>query len=105
MRLTTPGLADLFIDFFVIAAQIVIARLFFTEWKQRFSPRVWHLLRGLLFALWIAVAFSIFLRGAFFPYRLRFIPAPYRSALSAAGNLYGMTSVFSLAIYFVFRWF
>src|SRR5438067_13865382 len=105
MRLTTPGLADLLIDISVVAAQILIARLYFTHWKQHLSPRLASIVRGALFALWIAIGFSLLMRGAFFPYRLRFIPASYRSALSAVGNLYGITAVFCLAIYYVLRWF
>jgi uncharacterized protein len=104
MHLTTPGLADLLTDIFVVLAQILIARLYFTQWEKRLPPPLSRVTRGLLFALWFAIGFSLLMRGAFFPYRLRFLPASFRSFVSAAGNLYGMTAVFSLAIFYLFRW-
>src|SRR4051812_44709779 len=104
MHLTIPGLADLLIDLFVIAAQLLIARLLYTEWRQRMPPRRLRLAQRVLWTLWGTIGFSILMRGSFFPYRLRFIPAPVRTAVSGLGNIYGMTAVVSLAIYYVFRW-
>lgn len=104
MHLTTPGLADLLIDIFIVAAQFLIAQLLFTEWKQRLSPRTFRVTQRILWALWAAIGFSVLMRGAFFPYRLRFIPAPFRTALSGIGNVYSMTAVPSLAIYYGYRW-
>src|SRR5436305_14756152 len=100
MHLTTPGLADLFTDVFVVLAQILIARLYVTRWAKLVPGRLSRWTRGLLFVLWFTIGFSVLMRGAFFPYRLRFIPAPFRSAVSAVGNLYGMTAVFSLALFY-----
>ena len=34
MHLTTPGVADLLTDSFVLLAQILIAQLYFTRWEK-----------------------------------------------------------------------
>src|SRR5665213_286881 len=87
------------------AAQILIARLFFSRWQKLFPPGIARAIRLVLYVLWAVVAFSIVLRFHPAAYALRWTPVLLRSTLSAIGNVWGAAAVPSLAIYYLLRFF
>ncbi len=87
----------------MVAAQVLIARLFFSEWRKLLPDSVSKAVRGLLYVLWAALAFSILLRLHPVAYGLRWVPVLVRSTTGAVGNVWGAAAVPSLAIYYLYR--
>ncbi len=96
-------LADILVSLVIVAAQVLIARLFYKEWKPRLRAPLGKIIGGLLWPLWFLVIFGSALRIPVVQFLLRFIPAAPRGAMIAIGNVWGMASVISLAIYYAYR--
>jgi uncharacterized protein len=94
---------DVLVPFVIVIAQILIGRLFFRQWKKSLPPLLARLVLICLCLLWAAAAIGILLRFPPVTWALRWSPAPLRSALSAFGNVWGLASFGSLAIYYAFR--
>ncbi len=96
-------LADILVSVFVVLAQFLVARLFFTRWKQLLSAPLSRAISWVLYVLWFLVLFGSLLRIPDVQFALRFIPPPLRGAMIATGNVWGMATVVSLAIYFLWQ--
>jgi uncharacterized protein len=94
---------DLIIPAITVIVQILIARLFFTQWKKRLSPPLARLTLYLLSVLWTAVAIGILLRHPTITWLMRWSPVGLRSAVSAFGNVWGLASVVALSAYYIWR--
>jgi hypothetical protein len=94
---------DVLVPLIIVFAQILIGSLFFRRWKKLLPPLLASLFRIALYLLWAAVALGTLLRFPTITWALRWTPAPLRSALSAFGNVWGMASLGSLAIYYAWR--
>ena len=95
---------DVVVPLIIVIAQILIGRLFFRQWKKRLSPLFASLCLIALYVLWTAVAIGALLRFPSITWALRWSPAQLRSALSAFGNVWGLASSVSLAMYYAWRW-
>ena len=86
----------------IVVTQILIARLFFTEWKKLPAGcRCRRPTASVLYVLWAVILFAASCSA--FPPSLACCagcPSPIRSALIATGNVWGMTAVASLGIYY-----
>jgi predicted MPP superfamily phosphohydrolase len=94
---------DVLVPSIIVFAQILIGRLFFRQWKKLLPPLLASLFQVALYLLWAAVALGTLLRFPPITWALRWTPAPLRSALSAFGNVWGMASLGSLAMYYAWR--
>jgi hypothetical protein len=94
---------DVLVPLIIVFAQIQIGRLFFRQWKRLLPPLLANLCVIALCPLWAAVALGTILRFPSITWALRWSPAPLRSALSAFGNVWGLASLGSLAMYYGFR--
>jgi uncharacterized protein len=94
---------DVLVPLIIVFVQILIGRLFFREWKKLLPPLLASLFRLALYLLWAAVAIGTLLRFPSITWGLRWFPAPLRSALSAFGNVWGLASSVSLAMYYGWR--
>src|SRR5579862_8038483 len=83
----------------------MIARLFLTQWRKVLPAPVSKLIFGLLCALWVAVAIGMLLHFAPVTWALRRSPVGVRSAFSAFGNTWGLATLVSLALYYVWQFF
>lgn len=96
-------LTDILVSLIIVAAQVLIARLFYRQWKPRLNPTLGQAISWMLYPLWFLVIFGSALRIPDVQFALRFIPAAPRGAMIAVGNVWGMASVVSLAIYYACR--
>jgi uncharacterized protein len=80
----------------------LIARLFFRQWRQSLRPAVAKAILALLCVVWMAIAIEAVLRYPEALYAVRWVPARVRSALAAIANVWGMTTVISLLIYYLY---
>ena len=94
---------DVLVPLIIVFAQILIGRLFFRQWKKLLPPLLASLFQLALYLLWASVAIGILLRFPSITWALRWSPAPLRSALSAFGNVWGLASSVSLAMYYGWR--
>ena len=94
---------DVLVPLIIVLAQIQIGRLFFRQWKKLLPPFLASLCLIALCLLWTAVAIGTLLRFQSVTWALRWSPAPLRSAVSAFGNVWGLASLGSLAMYYGFR--
>ncbi len=94
---------DLIIPFIIVLAQIIIAKLFFTQWKKLLPPPLSRLILYVLYVLWGAVGIGTLLRYPGVIWALRWSSVGLRSAFSAFGNVWGMVSVISLGVYYSWR--
>ncbi len=95
-------IADVLVTIVTLAGQILIARLFISRRKQ-LPPFVAAVTTGILVLLWAMLLFAS-------PYRfltraplLDRVPYDVRNLLFAIGNFWGIVSVMSLALFYVFR--
>lgn len=102
-RLSLSFVSDVVISLLIVAAQIRLGRLHHNEWKKRLNPRAARLISALLYVLWFLVLFGTMLRFRPVQFALRAMPRDLRGWMSAVGNVWGMASVASLAIYYVCR--
>ena len=91
---------DVLVPLIIVFTQILIGRLFFREWKKLLPPLLGSLFQIGLYFLWAAVAIGTLLHFRSITWALRWSPAPFRSALSAFGNGWGLASSVSLAVYY-----
>jgi uncharacterized protein len=94
---------DVLVPLIIVFAQILVGRLFFRQWKKLLPHLLASLVRFALYLLWASVAIGILLRFPSITWALRWSPAPLRSALSAFGNVWGLASSVSLAVYYGWR--
>lgn len=94
-------IADILITLVTLATQILIARIFFQRRKELPVP-VAQALTVILCVLWAAFLFAIPFKFPSQAYRLAWVPSNIRSLLIAAGNIWGMSAVVSLALYALF---
>ncbi len=85
------------------ATQILIARLLSSELKPRVTATSFRILRGVLYVFWAAIVLAYLIRVPQIGLALRWLPTVIRSDITAAGNLWGMASVPSLCIYYIYR--
>ena len=81
----------------------MIARFFFFEWKRRLPAWLSRPVTYVFYALWVVVLTGMLLHYATLVRLLSWIPVAIRSTLIAAGNVWGMTAVASLGIYYAYR--
>lgn len=94
--------ADILVSLIIIAAQVLIARIFFRQWKARLNPALGQAISWLLYPVWFLVLFGSALRIPDVQFAVRFIPGSARGVMIAIGNVWGMASVVSLAIYYFY---
>jgi uncharacterized protein len=85
------------------ATQILIARLLSSDLKPRVTAASFRIIRGILYVLLAAIVMAYLIRVPQIGLALRWLPTPIRSTISGAGNLWGMASVPSLGIYYIYR--
>ena len=94
---------DVLVPLIIVFAQILIGRLFFRHWKKQLPPFLASLFQIALCVLWAAVGLGTLLHFPLITWELRWSPMPLRSALSAFGNVWGLASSVSLAMYYAWR--
>ena len=104
-RLSFAFVSDIAVSALILIAQVWIGYLFYKQWKRHLNPGVAAAISVALWVLWFLVLFGTLLRAAVVQFALRFIPAALRGEMSAVGNLWGMASVASLGMYYVWRFF
>jgi uncharacterized protein len=104
LYLNGSRIADILITVITIATQILIARLFFLEWKKQLPVLAARALGVILCLLWAAFLFSSATRFGRVAWMMRGIPLFVRTWVTAAGNLWGMTAVASYLIYLLYRY-
>jgi predicted MPP superfamily phosphohydrolase len=95
VSLSPAELADRTLATFIVVTQFLMARHFIRE-------RRWAWV-AVLAPLWLVVAIDVGMSFTGSSYTAPFLPAGMRSAFSAIGFVWGMTSVFSFAIYRLWR--
>ena len=107
MYLNGSRIADILVTIITIATQILIARLFFLEWKKQLPAFAAWALGGVLYVLWAAFLFA----SAVTRVRQSGVDDARDSAdrhalaqVTAAGNVWGMTAVASFCIYLLYRY-
>jgi hypothetical protein len=101
--LKIPFISDIFVDTSIVVGQILIARLFFREWKKLLPASLSKGITYVLYALWAIVMTGMPLHYATIIRVFSWVPVAIRSALVATANVWGMTAVASLAIYYAYR--
>lgn len=104
-RLSLAFVSDVVISILILAAQLRIGTLYFSEWRKRLTPAAGRMVTAVLCLLWFLVLFGTALRASFFQFALRFMPPELRGAMSAIGNVWGMASVISLGVYYLYELF
>jgi len=94
-------IGDIFIAVVVVLTQLKIARLLFTDWKNRLPLRAFLAVLLSLILLWIASAAGILLTLTHFG--RQWISPAVRSALSASAILNGMISSCAVVVYLASR--
>ncbi|HEX4134335.1 MAG TPA: metallophosphoesterase [Bryobacteraceae bacterium] len=100
----TVGIADILITVLTVVIQILIARQFWLHRKKMAAPMAVGL-GCILCVLWAAVAFTTPFRFVYFAATLPGMSPRTRDLIVAVGNVWGMTSVASYAIYALCRFF
>jgi predicted MPP superfamily phosphohydrolase len=100
----SSGIGDILITVVTILTQILIARRFFSQ-RKKLPDSVASVLAAILYPLWTAFVFAIPFRFPVLAYPLRWVPAIVRGVLIAIGNLWGMTTVASFAVYLLYDFF
>ncbi|MGA2715684.1 MAG: metallophosphoesterase [Bryobacteraceae bacterium] len=101
--LRIPFTSDIVVDATIATTQILIARLFFAEWKRLLPSSLSKAMTYVLYTLWAVTVAGTLLRYATIVRLVRWVPVAIRSTLIAAGNVWGMTAVASLGIYYAYR--
>ena len=101
--LQIPYLTDILIITTIVAVQILIARLFLGEWKRVLPSSVSRAAASILYFLWAVTLLGILLRYPSVARVFRWVPVPIRSTVIATANVWGMTAVASLGIYYAYR--
>jgi uncharacterized protein len=104
MYLNGSKVADILVTVITIATQILIARLFFLEWRKQLPAFAARALGGILCVLWAVFLFASASRFGRLAWMMRGVPLPIRIWSTAAGNLWGMTAVVSFGIYLLYRY-
>lgn len=102
-RLRIPAITDILVDTTIIVTQVLIARLFFREGKKLLPGSLSQTISYVLYTLWTIVVTGMLLHYATIVRLLAWIPVAMRSALIGTANVWGMTAVASLAIYYAYR--
>lgn len=103
MKIPSISIADAVVTTSVVLAQILIARLFFRERKKLLPAWAAKAATYLLYALWIVIGIDILLRNASIAHGVRWVPVSIRSTMAGVANVWGMTAVASVAIYYAYR--
>lgn len=96
-------MGDLFIFVVTVAAQSIIARFYFTEWRKLLPARLAPIVTAILFFLWTVIGFNMILTAGQFHVG-RWVPSPIRGVLEAVGFTLGVGASAALAIYLLLRW-
>ncbi len=96
-------IADAAVTIITVTIQVLIGRKYFSDWRKRLSPLAGHLTTAAFFVLWAAFAFAIPMRFNTFNRHMAWVPMWFRGTFVAAGNIWGMASVASFAIYRLYR--
>src|SRR5580700_10183732 len=104
MSFYKSAIADILIAFVTAFTQILIARRLFSKRKKLPAP-VFGALAGVLSVLCTVLMFATLFRFPSLGLMLSGMPVIVRSVLIATGNIWGVTSVASFAIYNLYRFF
>ena len=98
-----PNIADILVTLVVLAGQILIARLFFFSRREPLRPAAARFTIGILPLLWATMLFAspyrFFTRVPLFD----LVPYGLKNVLFAIGNGWGIVSVLSLGVFWLFR--
>lgn len=103
IALKIPFITDIFVDTSIVVAQVLIARLFFREWKRLLPASLARPITYFLYILWAVVVTGMLLHYATIIRLFSWVPVALRSALIGIANVWGMTAVASLGIYYAYR--
>jgi uncharacterized protein len=84
--------------------QILIVRLLSLDLKPRVKATTFRTIRGILYLAWAAIVMAYLFRVPQIGLALHWLPTPIRSGITGIGNLWGMASVPSLGIYYIYRY-
>ncbi len=101
--MTLSKLADLCVTLITLSVQLLIARVFFREWRAKLHPLPRMVAATVLYLLWVAFALQFPFRYYVINRHLGWVPLGIRGTLIAVGNIWGMVSVASFLIFLGFR--
>ncbi|MDP9055629.1 MAG: metallophosphoesterase [Acidobacteriota bacterium] len=96
-------LPDLVVIAMSTGTQFAVGRLYFSEWRKRLWPSLQRPATALLCLLWTLFVISIPFRFHRFYSHLVWVPFWIRGTLVATGNIWGLASIPSFAVYLVCR--
>lgn len=100
--MSIPKIGDFVIFLVSVAAQLVIARLYFYEWRKLLRPGVARLVTGLLCILWTVTGFNMAVMVGQFHVG-RWIPSPVRGVIEGIGFTFGIGGAASLLTFLALR--
>lgn len=85
------------------ATQVLIFRLLSSDLKPRVTAKTFRIIRAVLCVFWAVIVLAYLMRVPQIGLALRWLPTPIRSDITGAGNLWGIASVPSVGIYYIYR--
>ena len=102
--MTAPQISELVVKIFILIAQILMGRLFFTEGRKKLSPGTFAAVQVALICSWVLLSFYVALDSVYMmQMTASWIPAVLSTLLVGFGTVWGVGSGASLGIFYLYR--